>query len=168
MERGVLHQADREKGRFRSFLQGILNNFLLTERQRRLTQKRGGHIHTEELTDDLPDPASDAHATAQFDKHWAHTIVQAALQRLAAECTAKKGDDFYQTIAVFIGAPGTLIPQDQAAARLGLHTATFRTEIFTWRGKFREHLRAEVRRTVSAPHEVDSEMRYLWQLLTAT
>ena len=42
---------------------------------------------------------------------------------------------------------------------------TLRTEIFQWRQKLREHLRAEVRRTVSAPHEIDGEMAHLHQIL---
>jgi len=165
MEKGVLRQAEREKGRFRSFLQGVLNNFLLNERQRRLTKKRGAGMEQEELTEDSA--TSEDQAGHEFDRQWAKTIVEAALQRVAAECTAKRGEGFYEVIAVFIGGQGELTPQDEAAAKAGMNVGRFRTEIFAWRQKFREHLRAEVRRTVSAPHEVDDEVRYLWQLLTA-
>lgn len=165
MEKGVLRQAERERGRFRSFLQGVLNNFLLTERQRRLTQKRGGGREAEELTEDSA--ACEDRAGLEFDRQWAKTVVSAALQRVAAECTAKRGEGFYEVIAVFIGGPGDLIPQEDAADRLDMNIGRFRTEIFTWRQKFREYLRQEVRSTVSAPHEVDDEVRYLWQLLTA-
>lgn len=166
MEKGVLRQAEREKGRFRSFLQGVLNNFLLTERQRRFTQKRGGGMEHTEIEEDSA--ATEETAGQAFDKQWAQTVVDAALQRVSAECSARKGETFFNTIAVFIGGKGELIPQEQAAAKLAMNIATFRTEIFNWRQKFRESLRTEVRRTVSAPHEVDEEMRYLWQLLTAS
>jgi len=165
MEKGVLRQAEREKGKFRSFLQGVLNNFLLAERQKRRTQKRGGGWEQEELEDDIA--ATPDTAGLEFDKQWARTLVEAALQRVAAECAAKRGESFYQTIAVFIGGSGELVPHEQAAAALSMNVATFRTEIFNWRQKFREALRTEVRRTVSAPHEVDAEVRYLWQLLTS-
>ena len=165
MEKGVLRQAEREKGRFRSFLQGVLNNFLLNERQRRLTQKRGGGMDAVELTDESA--VTEDTAGSEFDRQWAKTVVAAALQRVSAECTAKHGEGFYSVIAVFIGGSGELIPQERAAEKLGMSAGRFRTEIFTWRQKFRESLRVEVRRTVSAPHEVDDEMRYLWQLLTS-
>jgi RNA polymerase sigma-70 factor (ECF subfamily) len=165
MEKGVLRQAEREKGRFRCFLQGVLNNFLLNERQRRRTQKRGGGMEQVELTDDSA--ATEDAAGLEFDRHWARTLVAAALQRVSAECTAKHGEEFYSVIAVFIGGSGELISQEQAAEKLGMSAGRFRTEVFTWRQKFRESLRAEVRRTVSAPHEVDDEVRYLWQLLTS-
>jgi DNA-directed RNA polymerase specialized sigma24 family protein len=165
MEKGVLHQAEREKGRFRSFLQGVLNNFLLNERERRLTQKRGGGMEREELDENFA--ATDAEAGTEFDREWAKTLVQAALQRVVAECTAKRGEGFFDVISPFIGGSGELIPQQDAAAKLEMGLGRFRTEIFNWRQKFRECLRTEVRRTVSAPHEVDDEIRYLWQLLTA-
>jgi DNA-directed RNA polymerase specialized sigma24 family protein len=166
MEQSVLRQAERDKGRFRSFLQGVLNNFLLNERQRRRTHKRGGGLEQVELADDSA--TTEVAAGLEFDRNWARTLVAAALQRVAAECRAKHGEGFYEVIAVFIGGSGELIPQEQAAEELGMSAGRFRTEIFTWRQKFRESLRAEVRRTVSAPHEVDDEVRYLWQLLTNT
>jgi RNA polymerase sigma-70 factor (ECF subfamily) len=165
MEKGVLHHAEREKGRFRSFLQGVLNNFLLNERQRRLTQKRGGGMEPEELDENLAATASAA--GNEFDRQWARTIVHAALQHVAAECTARRGEEFYDVISAFIGGGGEPIPREEAAAKLGMNAGRFRTEIFTWRRKFRDCLRVEVRRTVSAPHEVDDEVRYLWQLLTS-
>jgi RNA polymerase sigma-70 factor (ECF subfamily) len=165
MEQGVLHQAQREKGRFRSFLQGVLNHFLLSERQRRLTRKRGGGMEREELEEDTA--ATEAAAGLEFDREWARTVVRTALQRVSTECVAKRGRSFHEVIAVFIGGQGELIPQEQAAAQLGLSIAQFRSEIFIWRQKFRDSLRAEVRQTVSAPHEVDDEVRYLWQLLTS-
>jgi DNA-directed RNA polymerase specialized sigma24 family protein len=165
MEKGTLHRAEREKGKFRSFLQGVLNNFLLTERDRRRAQKRGsGQEHTE-LEDDSA--SSDSGAELAFDRRWALAVMQSALQKTQAECSAKRGAEFYDVIAVFIGGEGEFMPQEQAAEKAGMSSVTFRTEIHTWRQKVREHLRAEVRRTVAAPHEVDDEMNYLWQLLTA-
>ncbi len=165
MEKGMLHKAEREKGRFRSFLQGVLNNFLLTERDRRRAQKRGSGQEHVELEDDSA--ATDATAGREFDKQWALAIMQGALQKVSAECMAKRGEGAFEVISVFIGGKGEFMPQEKAAEKLGMAVGTFRTEIHTWRQKLREYLRAEVRRTVSAPHEVEEEMNYLWQLLTA-
>ena len=165
MEKGMLHRAEREKGRFRSFLQGVLNNFLLTERDRRRAQKRGSGQDHAELEDDTASTA--ATAEREFDRQWALAIMQSALQKVSAECLAKRGEGVFEVISVFIGGKGEFIPQEQAAQKLGMPVGTFRAEVHAWRQKLREFLRAEVRRTVSAPHEVDDEMNYLWQLLTA-
>ena len=166
MEKRVLQQAEQDKGRFRSFLQGVLNHFLLAERQRRQTQKRGGDMEREELQEHTA--ATETEAGIEFDRQWARTVVNGALSRVAAECIAKRGRPFYEVISVFIGGPGELVSQEEAAAKLGLGIGQFRTETFTWRQKFRASLRAEVGQTVDAPHEVDEELRYLWQLLTSS
>jgi DNA-directed RNA polymerase specialized sigma24 family protein len=165
MEKNVLHRAEREKGRFRSFLQGVLNNFLLTERDRRRAQKRGGAMACEELDEDVA-PVEET-AAREFDRQWALAIMQGALQKVSGECMAKRGEGFFEIIAVYIGGKGEVLPQEVAAEKAGLTPGNFRSEIHLWRQKLREYLRAEVRRTVAAPHEVEEEMSYLWQLLSA-
>lgn len=165
MDKGLLHQAEREKGRFRCFLQGILNNFLLRERERRMTLKRGsGQCHAELLEDMV---ITDSMAGLEFDRQWALAVMQVALNRVLAECRARRGEESLEVMSVFIGGPGEAIPQEAAAVRLAMPVAAFRSEIHYWRQKLREYLRAEVRRTVDAPHEVEDEMNYLRQLLTA-
>lgn len=168
MEKGTLHRAEREKGKFRSFLQGVLNHFLLTERDRRRAAKRGGGLEHEELDEQAAEAATGSGAEREFDRQWALAVMQSALQKTQAECCARRGEEYWEVMGVYIGAPGEFIPQEQAAAKLGMPHSTLRAEIYEWRQQLREHLRAEVRRTVAAPHEVDEEMSYLRQLLTAS
>ncbi len=165
MDKGLLQRAEREKGRFRSFLQGILNNFLLCERDRRMTLKRGSGLGHAELLEDTA--TTDSLAGLEFDRQWALAIMQVALNRVSAECRARRGEEALEVISIFIGGPGEALSQESAAARLAMPVAAFRSEIHLWRQKLREYLRAEVRRTVGAPHEVEDEMNYLRQLLTA-
>jgi len=165
MEKNMLHRAEREKGRFRSFLQGVLNNFLLTERDRRRAQKRGGAQAHEELDEEVA--AAEAGAEREFDRQWALAVMHGALQKVSGECMAKRGEGFFEIIAVYIGGQGEVLPQETAAAKAGMTPGNFRAEIHLWRQKLREYLRAEVRRTVAAPHEVEEEMNYLRQLLSA-
>ena len=166
MEKGILHRAERERGRFRSFLQEVLNNFLLDERARRATQKRGGGIPHEEA--DENSAVSEGTAAQDFDRQWALAVMRRAYELVAAECLATRGEEALAQIGPHIGGPGEMQPQDASAAKLGMSHGAFRSEIFQWRGKLREALRAEVRRTVSAPHEVEDEMDYLRQLLTTS
>ena len=165
MDKGLLRRAEREKGRFRCFLQGVLNNFLLAERDRRLTLKRGGGQEHEELHEETA--STDPTAGLEFDRQWAMAVMQVALNKVAAECRARRGDRTLEVISIFIGGPGEAISQEDAAGKLGMPVAAFRSEILQWRQKLRGYLRAEVRRTVGAPHEVEDEMNYLRQLLTA-
>jgi RNA polymerase sigma-70 factor (ECF subfamily) len=165
MENGILRRAERERGRFRSFLQGVLNHFLLEERDRRAALKRGGGVEHVAVEEDAAHTA--AGAEHEFDRQWALAVMRRATEHLQAECVEKRGDDGYALLAPYLGGPGEPLPQEQIAPRLGLTHGGLRSEIHGWRQRLRELLRAEVRRTVAAPHEVEDEMSYLRQLLGA-
>jgi RNA polymerase sigma-70 factor (ECF subfamily) len=59
-------------------------------------------------------------------------------------------------------APPTL---EDAAASLGTNVNAFKAALHRLRERFRELLRTEVSKTVSAPHEVEEELQYLRSLL---
>ena len=62
-----------------------------------------------------------------------------------------------------VGQPTTA----EAAQRAGLNESTLRSEVHRLRGRFRDCLRAEVALTTSAPHEVDGEIAWLREVLSA-
>ena len=169
MENSVLRKADRDRGKFRSFLQGVLNHFLLTERDSRLRQKRGGgreHVSVDDpnAQEELSENA--AHAEF-FDRQWAEAMMKSCVEKLHAECVARRGESAAALLMAYAGGAGEALPYAEASARLNLSEGAFKTEVLTWRRRLREMLRAEVRRTVSAPHEVEEEMSYLHRLLAA-
>jgi len=165
MERGILHSAARDRGKFRNFIQGVLNHFLLNERERQRAAKRGGGLVHVDLDEDS---GAVCDADAGFDREWALAIMRAAVEVTARECRAQRGDEFFESLRVFIGGTGEVVPQQEAARRLGVSAAAFRGEVLTWRRRLRENLRTEVLRTVSAPHEADEEMNYIHRLLLAS
>jgi RNA polymerase sigma-70 factor (ECF subfamily) len=167
MENSVLRKADRERGKFRSFLQGVLNHFLLTERDSRLRQKRGGgkeHVDVEDAQDEL---AENAVHVEFFDRQWAASMMKSCVEKLQSECAAKRGDSAASLLMSYAGGAGEALSYAEASNRLQMSEGAFKTEVLTWRRRLRELLRSEVRRTVSAPHEVEEEMSYLHQLLAA-
>ncbi len=169
MEQKVLDQADRTRGKFRTFLQSVLNHWLTDEYRKRQALKRGGGQIPVAL-DDLPETAQPAQAEGQyadFDRHWARAVMDTALARVHAECSAKLGDDAFTILGAFLGAKGEALSYDAASRLLDLSLSAFKSEVLTWRRRLRECLRAEVRRTVSAPHEIEEEMDYLRSLLGA-
>ncbi|MHC5543746.1 RNA polymerase sigma factor, partial [Singulisphaera rosea] len=91
LEKGYLHAAAAEKGRFRTFLLVALQRFLANEWDRARTLKRGGNrIH-------VPLDASEAESRYQtepsdamtperiFERRWAVTVLEQTLVRLRAE-----------------------------------------------------------------------------------
>jgi RNA polymerase sigma-70 factor (ECF subfamily) len=170
IHKSIFTRADRLQGRFRSFLLGALARFLADAADRRQALKRGGkspHISLDqiEIGKDVEELSSQLHGVTAFDREWALTILENALDRLRADCSqAGREGDFDVWKNFLPGAAGTY-SYESAADRLGISLAAFKSEIHRLRQRLRALVRAEISRTVSAPHEIDSEMRHLSQVL---
>jgi DNA-directed RNA polymerase specialized sigma24 family protein len=86
LEQNLIAQADREKGKFRSFLLVALNRYLIDQVRRANTDKRsggnaaGGEDETEEGISREVQPSD------QFDIAWAQELVAETLRRMRCEC----------------------------------------------------------------------------------
>src|SRR6266513_1732483 len=86
-------RADREKGRFRSFLLGALKHFIADARDRGRALKRGGGMILQNLDDKATADveaqiarATKWQAEEVYDREWAALLLRQALDRLAQEC----------------------------------------------------------------------------------
>jgi RNA polymerase sigma-70 factor (ECF subfamily) len=167
-------RADRDKGRFRSFMLGALKHFLAHARAHDRAQKRGGGMVLAPL-----DTASIAEADARaagpsswtpehvYDREWAETLLRQALDRLAEECAlAGKDELFEQLNSHLLGSSEAAVPYEELSARLGRPTATLRSDVARLRSRYRAILREEVGGTVADASEVDAELRHLCEVLT--
>jgi RNA polymerase sigma factor (sigma-70 family) len=170
VERETLARADRLKGSFRAFLIGCLRNFLANEREHATAAKRGGRASPISLDFDSaessliaegPGPAEDAER--DFDQRWAYLLMHRALRELEMDYAERR--PIYLALKEFL----THANEDsraQVAARLGMSDGAVKVAIHRLRARYRELLRAEVAKTVSAPHEIDAELRHLYDMLT--
>ena len=175
IEARVYARADREKGRFRSFLLGALKHFVAHARAHDRTQKRGGGMPLAPL-----DTAAIAEADAQavgnhswsaeqaFEREWAETLLRQALDRLAEECAlAGKAELFEKLNSHLSTTSQTAVPYDTLSLRLGRPAATLRSDVARLRSRYRAILREEVAGTVADGTEVDAELGYLCEVLAA-
>lgn len=161
-----MRRAERERGTFRAFLKTILRRFLSHEWERRGAQRRGGRVEHVSLDDvDVANQPGDT-SEAEFDRQWATAAMRAALGKVLVECGSLRDASASALLAPFLGGSGELLSYEDGAARLGMSHSAFKSEVLHWRRRLRERLRAEVRRTISAPHEMEEEFAYLRQLLT--
>lgn len=169
VERQTLARADRLKGAFRSFLLGCLRNFLANQREQAAATKRGGGVSFIPLDFDAAesalqqqgrDPAADAER--DFDRRWAWMLMQRALSQLESDYRTRP--EVYSRLKVFLTNPDDG-SRAQIAGKLGMSDGAIKVAIHRLRARFRELLRAEIARTVSAPHEIDDELRHLLQVL---
>jgi len=170
----TLSRAAREKGRLRTFLLTSLQNFLMDERDRSRTKKRGGghqivsiDEHLVEVEASMIDTAhlSDSHC---YDLVWASNIMKRGWQHLENAFEAEGKAEQFEVLRPFVSGGGSTPPnQEEAAEKLGVPIATLRTWLSRVRQRYREALRTEVASTVSDPADVDQELRYLCQILMA-
>ena len=170
----TLSRADREKGRLRTFLLTSLQNFLMHERDRSQTKKRGGghqivsiDEHSVEVEASMVDTA-DLSDSRCYDLVWASNTMKRAWQHLENAFEAEGKEEQFEVLRPFVSGGGSTPPkQEEAAEKLGVPIATLRTWLSRVRQRYREALRTEVASTVSDPADVDQELRYLCQILTA-
>jgi hypothetical protein len=96
---------------------------------------------------------------------WAKTLTSAALNSLRQELQVEGKLQLFEQLKNFLTGGSVLPSYDDAAARMGLPRATVKTHVHRLRQRYREIVRREIARTVSAPHEIDEELRYLCNVL---
>jgi DNA-directed RNA polymerase specialized sigma24 family protein len=169
-------RADREKGRFRSFLLGALKHFVADTRDRGHALKRGGGITFEKLNEKAIAEAEVQIARAAkwqpnevYDSEWARSLLRQAVGRLAQECAlAGKSELLGYLMPYLTATEESAIPYEQMSRRSHRPIATLRSDVARLRARYRAILREEVRGTVAQPAEVPEELRYLCRMLAAT
>ena len=170
LEHSALRKPDPLRGKFRSFLLGALRNFLSHERERRLAQKRGGqqpHVSVEviDAEEGVASPVSRERAEAEFDRTWALTVVRASLERVERAYAEADQEALFRILRSFLPGGTPLPSYEAAAAQAGLSVTALNSHVHRMRRQFREAVSAEVMATVSAPHEMDEEITFLYQVL---
>ncbi len=101
--------ADRQRGRFRSFLLGAMKHFLANERRRQGAQKRGGHrptisldFHSGENRYNLIEPVDHLTPERLYEKRWALTLLDLVLGRLREEFHAADKLQLFDTLKQFL------------------------------------------------------------------
>jgi DNA-directed RNA polymerase specialized sigma24 family protein len=170
LETDGLAVADPGRGRFRSFLLAAFGHFLANEWDRERAARRGGGRPA--LSLDVAagesryrlEPADEATPERIFDRQWALTVLDRALERLRDEYhRGGKGDLFDALKPALAGDRGT--PYAEVAGRLGMTEGAVKVAAHRLRGRCRDLVRDEVAQTVGAPDEVDDELRHLFAAL---
>ena len=164
-------RTDKLQGKFRSFLLVSVKNFLSDNWDREQAIRRGGGYQfvslDQETAETFYDAASASDATAErlFELRWAKSLTAGAINSLRQELQAEGKVQLFEELKNFLIGGSVLPSYDDASARMGLPRATVKTHVHRLRLRYREIVRREVARTVSSPHEIDEELRYLCNAL---
>jgi RNA polymerase sigma-70 factor (ECF subfamily) len=179
VEQKIYARADRQQGKFRSFLLASLKNFLSDAYYREHALKRGGACDFLPLKEGQAEEAESLFQTHVdfrdaieedeiFERSWAEALVTAGLERLSEAYKAEGKENLLEELKIYLTGGAEPLPSyEQLAARLGVVASTLRSHVTRLRARYREALRAEVRRTVDTNAEVDGELRELLRVLMA-
>lgn len=171
LERHWVSDADRERGRFRTFLLTAMSRFLSNEWDKARAQKRGGGVAHVPIQLDTAEtryghePADSCTPEQCYERRWALTLLDTVLQRLRAEYEhAGKGELFAGLNSSLIGGRESQ-PYAELAAKLDLSEGAVKVAVHRLRQRYRKLLRAEIAETMTATEDVDEELRHLFAVL---
>ena len=164
-------KADRQRGRFRSFLLSAMKHFMANEWDKAQTQKRGGGQPIVSLDDDSAEhryrlePAEKATPESLFERGWALTLLDDVLARLEEEYRREGKQAGIEVLRPALTTDREATDYARMAKKLGITETAARVAVHRLRQQYRQLIRAEVASTVAAPAEVEEEMRHLFQVL---
>jgi RNA polymerase sigma-70 factor (ECF subfamily) len=175
LDKGSIGAADRERGRFRTFLLKALQNYLTNEWDRMNRQKRGGGLQflSLELADNAEAgyqllPPDTATPDQLYDRRWAQAVLEAVLRRLRQEFDARNGCGRFEILKEFLFSDRGQISYTDAAASIGLSESAAKSAIYRLRQRYAELFAEEIAQTVATPEDVDDEIRYLLAVMDAS
>jgi DNA-directed RNA polymerase specialized sigma24 family protein len=171
LARNYLNVADRNRGKFRSFLLGSLEHFLAREWTKAHAQKRGGGqaiFSLDEVDAEnryLLEPAHELTPEKIFDRRWATTLLEQAMARLHKDYEADHKGDLFARLEVFLTGNAPETSYAEIAASLDMTEGALKVAVHRLRQRYGELVRAEIAQTVVALETIDEELQYLFAVL---
>ena len=165
LEKGVVRDVHRDRGRFRAFLLASVRHFLSNERDRDRASKRGGGRRLLSLDAELAEsryacvPVDPMTPERQFERNWALALVERAQERLAQEAARRGTADRFASLRPHLLGDEPEAAYDVIARQWGTGESAVRVALHRLRRRFGQVLREEIGRTVDSPEDVEDELR---------
>ena len=174
LEKEILAAVDRREGRFRTFLRVDCGFFLADERDRDHAQKRGGGLKpiSIDLRDAegryLAEPIDTSTAERLFDRAWATTLLDRAVDQVESEHRESGREDMFNELHHVLIGDHRALPYAEIAARLGKTEAAVQSAVSRLRRRFREVVRERIAATLDNPDaaDIEDELRALFAALS--
>ena len=172
LEKNWVANADRNRGRFRSFLLSAMKHFMADEWDKATAKKRGGGVPLLALelnaaeTRFLREPADHITPETNFELRWAQTLLEGVLNRLRNEYANEGKTELFAAIHPCLVGDRATQPYAELARTLGATENTIKSAVHRLRQRYRQLLHDEIANTVAGPEEVDSELRHLFAVLS--
>lgn len=172
LEGDAIGGAERVQGRFRSYLLGAVKHFLSHQREAEQRQRRGSGVKP--LSIDADEDAAPVLAIADderlspdaaFDRQWALTTLDLALQALRKECAAEGRGLLFDRLAPQLTGDAGHGDQADLAASLGMNVNSLKSTVLRLKRRFRALVKIDVAATLGSEGAVEDEMASLFAAL---
>ena len=166
-----LASVEQRKGRFRTFLLVALENFLAKQWARANRQKRGGGVRLLSLEETdaegryLREPVDLTSAQTLYERRWAMTLLDRALDHLKQECVAGGHAALFECAKNLLSGDREECSYAELASKLDMTEGAFKVAVHRLRNRYGRLLRKEIADTVASPDEVEDEIRVLFSVL---
>jgi RNA polymerase sigma factor (sigma-70 family) len=171
IEKCALGRADRNRGKFRSFLLASLKNFISNEWDYAHSQKRGGHkriLSLDTMTAETRygiEPVDHLSPDKLFERSWAVTVLQNALDQLKKESTRESRERIFDHLVNNLTGKVDSTSYKEAAANLDMTEEAVKSAVYRLRRRYRELVRAEIAQTVATEKQIEDEISELFSAL---
>jgi RNA polymerase sigma factor (sigma-70 family) len=167
LEKNYVADADRARGKFRSFLLAALKHYLANEWDKQHASKRGGFSHVLDIDQAKAEARlewelrDETQPDVIFERQWASLLLERVMQELEREYIESGRAKLFETLRGCIAKDEGAPRYAEIAATLNVSEAAVKMALQRLRARYRDLLKAEIGRTVSSPGEIDAELRHL-------
>lgn len=171
LEHHWIARADRELGRFRSFLLMAMKRFMAKEWAKAQTLKRGGGMRLVPLRFDTAEtrycrePADTSTPEQVYERQWALLLLEAVMKRLREDYAREGKGALFDVLQSSLVGSREAQPYAVLAAQLGMTEGAVRTAVCRLRERYRMQTKQEIGHTVASSAEIDGELRHLFRVL---
>jgi RNA polymerase sigma factor (sigma-70 family) len=171
LEKNFLADADRSRGRFRTFLLASVKHFIANERARAGAAKRGGQVRTFSIDFEQAErryavePVEQWTAEAIYDRNWAISLLQNVLGSIEADYRLAGKGDLFAALSPTLPAGRGGESFAEIAQRLQTTSGAVKVAAHRLRATYRKKLVEAVAATLIANDDVDEERRVLLEAI---
>lgn len=168
LEKDFVATADRERGKFRTFVLVTVNRFLTKQLARR--KRREARLNVVIPTGDedgeefvIPELSHENTPEDDFNRRWALSLIENTLEKMQVECAEGKKKLYYDTLNLFLESQGSTqsMSYREMADQLGVSETDVTNYLFRGRNIFQKLLRDEIRESVVTESAIDEEIEAL-------
>ena len=154
--------ADRERGRFRTYLLTMLKRHLGASAVEAGALKRGGGLRIDPI-ETAEDPAArdGDDPERHFERAWAMTVLAHAFARLREEAERAGKLALFETLREFVLERPDEADYARAAQQLGLRRNTLAVAVHRMRHRLRALIETELAETAASEPDLEAELRDL-------